>query len=244
MTVTGGGRGGTHRYYALYASSSNNSLTIGGLGVETSYMFAVTATANGHTTGYSYTLAATTTGPQPPANVRLTALTSTTLTLAWDPSPGPAQNPIYSTITSYSISQYTPAYPSYTLAPKAVGIPTNITTGTVTGLAPGSSAWWSVQAFDAQGHGSSPLYYLMAVTNPVPAAARLGAVALPGGGFQFSVTEGGSVLQTVVIQATTNLADPNSWVQMESVLPAANPFVFTDTNASQYPALYYRIITP
>ena len=64
------------------------------------------------------------------------------------------------------------------------------------------------------------------------------------GGFQFTVSEGGNRLQTVLIQATTNLADPNSWVQIGSLLPTTNPFNFTDTNAAQYPMRFYRIVAP
>jgi hypothetical protein len=64
------------------------------------------------------------------------------------------------------------------------------------------------------------------------------------GGFQFTISEGGSVLQTVLIEASTNPADPNSWGQIGSVLPTSNPFTFIDTNASQYPARFYRILAP
>jgi hypothetical protein len=51
-------------------------------------------------------------------------------------------------------------------------------------------------------------------------------------------------LQTVLIQASTNPADPNSWLQIGSVLPSSNPFTFTDTNAWQYPMRFYRIAAP
>jgi hypothetical protein len=51
-------------------------------------------------------------------------------------------------------------------------------------------------------------------------------------------------LQTVLIQSTTNLTDTNAWVQIASLLPGQNPFTFTDTNAAQYPAQFYRLIAP
>jgi len=134
------------------------------------------------------------------------------------------------------------------VTPKVAAIPITITNGTVSGLTPGSSAFWTVQAFDAQGYASSPIspiYDIIAITNPVPAAARMSAVAAFGGGnFQFTATEGGSVLQTVLIQATTNVADPNSWVQIGSLLPTGNPFTFSETNTAQYPSRFYRVIAP
>jgi hypothetical protein len=80
--------------------------------------------------------------------------------------------------------------------------------------------------------------------NPIPTPASISAAAiLPGtGGFQFTVSEGGSVLQTVQIQATTDPADPNSWQQIGSILPTTTPFSFTDSNAAQYPKRFYRIV--
>jgi hypothetical protein len=45
-----------------------------------------------------------------------------------------------------------------------------------------------------------------------------------------------------LIQATANLADPNSWVQIGSVYPGTNTFTFTDTNAFQFPSRFYRMV--
>jgi hypothetical protein len=238
--VTVAGKG--YRYYTLYASNSLNSVTIG-LPVGSAYTFVVTATAGSHSTGYSSEVVARTTSPQPPTNVHLTSLTSTSFSLAWGPAPGPGQNASFSAIASYSISQYVPVSGGYTLIPKITAIPTNTTSGTVTGLAPGSGAFWVVQAVDAQGYSSAATYQILGITTPVPSAAQMtvGAQASKGT-FQFNATEGGTVLQTVLIQATTNPADPNSWQQIGSVFPSANPFTFTDTNAGQYPLRFYRIV--
>jgi hypothetical protein len=238
--VTVAGKG--FRFYTLYATSPTNSVTIG-LATGTTYEFVVTATVGSHSTGYSSEIAARTTSPQPPPNVHLTSLTSTSFSLAWNSAPGPGQNASFSAIASYSISQYVPASGGYTLIPKITAIPTNITSGTVTGLAPGSGAFWVVQAVDAQGYSSAATYQILGITTPVPSAAQMtvGAQASKGT-FQFSATEGGVVLQTVLIQATTNPADPNSWQQIGSVFPGANPFIFTDTNAYLYPLRFYRIV--
>ena len=173
-------------------------------------------------------------GPQPPSNLRVTGLTSTSISLAWDASPGPVP------ITRYEILGWIGG-----LLP-TIGYGSNFTgtTATITGLTPGTYEEWSVRAYDAGGNVSGFAAGIFAV-NPVPAAARLSSVApSAGGGFQFTVSEGGSALQTVLIQATTNPADPNSWVQIGSLLPTANPFTFTDTNAAQYPMRFYRVVAP
>jgi hypothetical protein len=113
----------------------------------------------------------------------------------------------------------------------------------VTGLTPGSVHEWGVRAHDADGYASG-FDYGPTVMNPIPTPASISAAAiLPGdGGFQFTVSESGSVLQTVLIQATTNPADPNSWQQIGSILPTTNPFTFTDSNSAQYPARFYRVV--
>jgi hypothetical protein len=198
----------------------------------------LTASANGHTSGYSASVVATTTRPQPPTNARLTGVTSTTLSLAWDASPGPAQNPNFSPITSYSIVQY---IPGAGIVPKVTGI--TGTSGSVTGLTPNSSAFWTVEAFDVEGNGAYSSLDLVAVTNPLPVPPLInGAGQLANGSFQFTATENGSAVQTVLIQASANLADPNSWVQIGSVYPGTNTFTFTDTNAFQFPARFYRMV--
>jgi hypothetical protein len=119
------------------------------------------------------------------------------------------------------------------------------TNGTVTELTPGQSHIWFVSGIDVYGN-ASPLGVVYAiVTNPVPVSPLVsGGTPLANGNFQFTVQEPGSVLQTVLIQANTDLANPAGWVQIGSVLPASGVFTFTDTNAAQYPARFYRIIAP
>jgi hypothetical protein len=231
--------GGPHPYtiYTPEATNSSNSVTLP-FAVGTTHALVVTASANGHTTAYSASVAATTTRPQPPTNPRLTGVTSTTLSLAWDASPGPAQNPNYSAITSYSIVQY---IPGAGIVPKVTGI--TGTSGTVTGLIPNSSAYWTVEAFDDQGYGAYSSLDLVAATNPVAVPPLLnGAGQLANGSFQFSATERGSAVQTVLIQASANPADPNSWVQIGSLYLGTNTFTFTDTNAFQFTARFYRMV--
>jgi len=71
--------------------------------------------------------------------------------------------------------------------------------------------------------------------NPVPKPAALSAAVMPppeSGGFQFSVQA--SAVQTTLVQATTDLGDPNSWTTI-ATNPPGSSFTFTDTNASQFP---------
>src|SRR5260370_1156237 len=170
------------------------------------------------------------------ANFRVAGLTSSGTRLGWDPSPGSVP------IVSYSITD------EIYYSPISGTIETNVTgiTGTsmrITGQTPGTQHYYFLYAHDAAGN-TSPAD-ILAVYNPVPAPATLASVTpTDGGGFQFTASEGGYVLQTVLIQATTNPADPNAWVQIGSLLPTTNPFTFTDTNAAQYPMRFYRIVAP
>ena len=119
------------------------------------------------------------------------------------------------------------------------------TTFTVTGLTPGTALLWGVCAVDSLGNVSANNYLPSLVINPVPKPAALAAVPAPpatAGGFQFTVQA--SAVQTTLVQATTNLADPASWVAIATNPPGSSAFNFTDTNAVRYPARYYRIDTP
>lgn len=70
-----------------------------------------------------------------------------------------------------------------------------------------------------------------------------GATPNPDGSFQFTA-QLGPILQTVVIETTTNLTDSNSWAPIATFLPGSSPFTFTDTNASQFGLRFYRVIAP
>ena len=160
------------------------------------------------------------------------ALTSTSITLAWDPPSGPVP------IASYEVWGW--INNGVTSAIYGTGI--TDTTLTITGLVPGSMHEWGVRAHDASGFPSD-FDYGPTVVNPVPTPALLsGVVSSASGGFQLIVQAG--AVQTLLIQASTNPADPNSWVRIGSLLPTANSFTFTDTNAVRYPMRFYRIVAP
>jgi hypothetical protein len=230
------GSGGGY-YYGLIATTSANSVTISGLKIGSAHTYLVKAAAAGVVSPYSAALGIVTTSPQPPQNLRLTALTTTTTSLAWDPSPGPVP------IASYSLIDYG----SGSAVTNAMGL-TN-TFITLTGLVPGSYHYYEVFAYDAAGNSSSALgagaTYLI-VWNPLPTPATLASAAFANvtnsspTGFQFTVQSGW--LQTTFIQATTNPADPASWTTI-ATNPPSSAFTFTDTNSSQFPLRFYRVLS-
>ena len=226
------GSGATIWYTQIGSTTRESTITLTGLTPGLTQTYYVAATAPGGTSGYA-SITATTLSPQPPVHLRVAGLTSTSITLSWDPSPGPVA------IASYEIWGWI----NNGVTSASYGRVTN-TTVTITGLIPGSIHEWGVRAYDAEGYASG-FNYGPTVVNPIPVSPLLGGGASAAGGvFQFTSSAGGSVLQTVLIQATTNLADPNAWVEIGSLLPTVSPFTFTDTNASVYSMRFYRIVAP
>ena len=217
--------------YQLIGSTTLTSVTISSLTPNTSYAFDINAKGPGGTSGYAG-IGVTTLGPQPPANLRMTGITSTSISLVWDPSPGPVP------IIRYEIVGWIGGlFPT-------IGYGTNFTntTATITGLTPGTYEEWSVRAYDAGGNVSGLAPGIFAV-NPVPTPAALSAATASGsGGFQFAVQAGAA--QTTLIQATTNPGDPTSWATIATNPPAGGTFNFTDPNASQFPMRFYRVVSP
>lgn len=229
--------------YAVVASNlTDPSATISGLQPATHHTYAVDASVTGGSaTGYSAQAEGFTTSPQAPPTVQVTGITSSTISFAWTPSPGPAQNPGYSAITSYTISQY---LTGGSVAPKVTGI--SGTSGTVTGITPGAGAFWIVQGVDSQGFSSPPnanIPYILGVNNPVPKPAVLSSPAPTAtGGLQFTIQIG--AVQTTYVQSTTNLSDPASWVTIATNPPGGTTFSFADTNSPFSPMLFYRVLSP
>ena len=241
------GSGGGVNYQVIASGLTTNAITVGGINPGSVGTFALSATGPGGTSGFSYNswFSVATTSPQAPTNVWLTALTSTSVGLAWAPSPGPTQNPLYSTVTRYAIMEHTLAAPIVNVA--AV---TNITGtgGTVNSLVPGQVHMWYVAGVDNQGVYSAftglPFTYVT-VSNPAPQPAVLKVTnILPAdsGGFQFSVQP--AAASTTYVQATTNLSDPSAWVTIATNPVNSSAFIFTDTAAVHVPNRYYRVITP
>jgi hypothetical protein len=216
--------------YTLDFSSTNTSLTIFGLTPNTSTLYYVLATGVSGVSGYA-PVSFTTPGPQPPVNFRMTGLTSTSITLAWDPSNAPVVTPRFEIWGWINNGVNSTSY----------GTNFTGTTATITGLTPGTQHQWGIRAFDAAGYVSGFNYGFTAV-NPAPQPAQLSSAVSAGGGFQFTASLGN--LQTVQIQAATNPGAAGAWQTIATFLPTNNPFTFTDPNAAQFPTRYYRIITP
>jgi len=225
------------------SSTTVPMITISGLTPGLAQVYYVVASGPGGSSGYNSAVAATTTAPQGPPGLRVTSLTSSTVSLAWDPAPGPAQNPLYSPIISYTIMERNMSVVPAVNVPTVAGIMG--TNGTITELTPGGSHIWFVSGVDSAGNASPLTFVYVVVTNPVPVAPLVsGAGPLSNGGFQFTVQERGLAVQTVLVQANANPADPAGWVQIGSVLPGNSMFTFTDTNAAHYPARFYRLVAP
>ena len=62
------------------------------------------------------------------------------------------------------------------------------------------------------------------------------------GNFVFKVLSTSN--QTNIVQAATNLAAASDWVSLNTNVPATNNFIFTDTNANQFPLRFYRVVSP
>lgn len=229
------GSGDTVWYTQIGSDTTDTNITLTGLSAGLSRAYYVQAAGPGGTSDYSSVVAATLPAPMP-ANIRVTGLTSTTITLAWDAPVGGLPVASYEVLGWFDgiAVQYPLGYPN---------LPgTNVT---LTNLASGQAMLWGVCVKDTSANVSDYDYLPSLVVNPVPVTPQMsGAASVAGGHFQFTATEGGSVLQTVLIEATTNPADPNSWTQIGSVFPAGNPFIFADTNAAQYPMRFYRIVAP
>jgi hypothetical protein len=227
------GSGGGINYQVVGSTTSTN-FTIYNLEASTSYIFGVAPTAPGGTNGYA-DIGATTLAAPTPTNLRITGLTSTTISLAWDAPVGPIPVVSYKVLGWFNgvAVQYPLAYPNI-----------YATAVTLTGLTPGAALLWGVSAYDTYGNLSGYNYLPSLVINPVPAPAALTAVAMPpaAGGFNFTVQA--SAVQTILIQATTNPGVSSSWVTIATNPPSGTTFNFTDTNASQFPKRFYRVVTP
>jgi len=225
------GSGGTYIYHAV-AASAVNSATIGGLAPGSGHFYVVKAMAAGVVSPYSAALDVVLPAPQPPPNFRLTGLTSTTTSLAWDPSPGPVP------IAYYSLFEDT----FYTLVPVTNATGLTNTFVTITGLVPGSQHTYVIRAYDAAGNASAIGYQQVSVYNPLPTPAALANVTLlENGALQFTAQL--AFIQTTFVQGTTNPADPASWVTI-ATNPLATTFTFTDTDATQFPMRFYRLLSP
>jgi hypothetical protein len=117
------------------------------------------------------------------------------------------------------------------------------TTATIGGLVPGSSHEWGVRAHDALGNVSAFDFAAggQFILNPVPTPTTLGGLTPTGSGaIQFTVQT--TWAQTTWIQATTDPANPASWVTIATNPPTSGTFTFTDPGAGLFPMRFYRVV--
>ncbi len=75
------------------------------------------------------------------------------------------------------------------------------------------------------------------LTPAVPLAPQFAALQMKGGQFQFQINGTPDYIQT--LQVSTNLT---AWQSLFSVTPLTMPLVWTDTNTSQFPHRFYRVL--
>jgi plastocyanin len=100
-----------------------------------------------------------------------------------------------------------------------------------------------VFAYECNIHFGAP-FYMTGVVNvagaPLSPAILTNAV-WTNGMFVFKVLSAAN--QTNIVQAATNLPAAN-WVSLDTNAPATNNFIFSDTNANQFPLRFYRVVNP
>jgi hypothetical protein len=235
------GSGGGVNYQVIASGIPTNIVTFIGLTPGYSATYDISATGPGGSTGFGFNgVGVYTTAPQGPTNLWVTAQTSTSISFAWTPSPGPAQSPKFSSIVSYAIMRHD--YGATVNIPAVVGL--TDTNGTVSGLTPGQFHTWYIAGVDAQGYFSAaPSFTYVVVTNSIPAPASLSVTAgLGSGSFQFSIQP--NTIQTTFIQATTNIADPSSWTTIFTNPVGGGVINFTDPDANSFSMRYYRVMSP
>lgn len=230
------GSGATIWYTQIGSNASSTTTTITGLTPGLTQTYYVIATGPGGSSGYAG-ISATTLSVQPPVNLRITGLTSTSISLAWDPPSGPVS------AVSFEIWGWVDFGISTVSSSFGKGI--TATAFTVTGLAPGSSHNWAVRAYDAEGYISSFAFFNKGylVYNPVPGPVPLSVPTLAADG-SLQISAAGAVNRTVQVWATSNLADPSSWTLLTSCMPTNGVFSFTDTNAGSFNTRFYQVIGP
>jgi Fibronectin type III domain len=115
----------------------------------------------------------------------------------------------------------------------------NVTNALAAGITPGVTYYFAVTSYDAAGWESSyspEISYTVPLISPAGTVtnAALSSAASSSSGFNFSVN--GTAASLYVVVASTNLT---VWV---AVATNTSPFVFTDSNASNYSRRFYKAI--
>jgi hypothetical protein len=198
----------------------------------------VTIQANNYSGSISQTFNINTVGPPltVPSHVVVSGYTTASITLTWNPTTyviGPLTYRVYERTFIHNPRGSGGAYRYHLVA----GSTTN--SATIGGLKGGSGHTYVVQA-SAAGVASG---YSLAVVAVVPIPAVLAVVGTPPASrFEFTMQFGG--YETSRIQATTNPADPTSWVTIATNAYISGTLTFTDADASLFPMRFYRVVSP
>jgi plastocyanin len=93
------------------------------------------------------------------------------------------------------------------------------------------------------GAGMTGLVVVASAVLPPPLPATLtNAMRLSNGQFRFTVVT--TTNRTNIIQASTNLTGPTSWVGINTNVPTTSTFTFTDSNAPALKLRFYRVVEP
>ena len=86
-------------------------------------------------------------------------------------------------------------------------------------------------------------FFMTGIVHVASAAApRLVAPMLFTNGFVFEVTN--TANHTNIVQASTNLTQPGSWVSLATNFPPTNSFIFTDPESVTISNRFYRVLQP
>jgi hypothetical protein len=143
--------------------------------------------------------------------------------MSWDPSPD-------LTVASYNV-YYGSASRSYTNVISAGPFTSTI----ISGLSVGTTYYFAVTAVDILGQESD---YSNEVSYTPAAVLAKAKLTFTGG--QAAISGAGVASHTYQIQASTDL---NSWVVIgQQIAGTDGSFSFTDTNAANFPARFYRFV--
>ena len=114
-------------------------------------------------------------------------------------------------------------------------------TATVTGLANGTSYYFAVTANDVNGPSAISTELSSTPINPPPVLTNY---TLLGDG-SFSLSGTGAVAQTCILLGASNLTVPTAWEPIATnSADAGGAFSLSDTQATNYPQRFYRIVAP
>ena len=152
--------------------------------------------------------------------ITMPVLAGNSIPLTWNPSAGPG-------VAGYKI-YYGGLSHVYT---NSVNVG-NVTTATISGLAPNTPYFFSATSYDASGVESGFSNEAIRTILP-PKVPTLTPAAHAAGQFAFNVS---GITNQCVVQASTNMVN---WVSIQT---NTAPFMFVDSNAGQFKQRFYRTV--